>query len=45
VPTQWGGREYDLGAGLGAPARSDADADPMSGPTRAQQEPSGVRPG
>ena len=39
VPTQWGGREYDLGAGLPAPVRPGAEADPK----RSQAESSGVR--
>jgi len=43
VPTQWGGREYDLGAGMAAPARPGAEGDLMPGPKRSRPESSGVR--
>ena len=42
VPTQWGGREYDLGAGIAEPARPGGDADPLRGSAPARQESNSV---
>jgi hypothetical protein len=43
VPTQWGGRVYDLGAGMATPARTGGDAEPTTESTGVQPRSSGVR--
>jgi hypothetical protein len=43
VPTQWGGRVYDLGVGTATPARTGGDADPTTESTSVQPRSRGVR--
>jgi glycosyltransferase involved in cell wall biosynthesis len=43
VPTQWGGRVYDLGVGTATPARTGGDAGPTTESTSVQPRSRGVR--